>query len=223
MHATRPSAVLDAGVLHQGKRTALVCVVLVVAVYAASLGYDPLNHGPNRIFFRTRLDEQIPLVPVFSIPYLSLTAVVYASLVGFLLSRVRVFESAAIAIVIAFGVSYVVFAAAQSYVARPVDTDNGVLHDLVRRIYSGDQPYNDFPSLHVALSTVLALHWLRFDRRAGLIASAWLSLIAVSTLFMHQHYLADVAGGVLLAVAASAVGWRVVGVFAPRGGGRAAP
>jgi membrane-associated phospholipid phosphatase len=203
------TSVLAGGVVRQGRRSALVCAVLVVAVYASSLGYEPLNHGPNRIFLRTRLDEQIPLVPAFAIPYLSLIAAVYLSLVAFLLMRVRVFESAAVAVALAFGLSYIVFAVAQSYVARPVDADSGGLHDLVRRIYAGDQPYNDFPSLHVALSTVLAIHWLRLDRRAGMIASTWLALIAVSTLFVHQHYLADVVGGVILALATSALG-RVV-------------
>ena len=38
---------------------------------------------------------------------------------------------------------------------------------MIRTIYASDQPYNDFPSLHTSLSTVIAIHWWRFDRRIG--------------------------------------------------------
>ena len=82
-------------------------------------------------------------------------------------------------------------------------------------MYAGDQPYNDFPSLHTSLSTIVAVHWWRVDRRAGLAAGAWTLLIVASTVLIHQHYLADLAGGLILAAVACLVGLRL---FAPREG-----
>ncbi len=80
----------------------------------------------------------------------------------------------------------------------------------MRLVYASDQPYNDFPSLHTSLSTIVAIHWWRIDRRAGWGAAAWSVLIIASTLLIHQHYLADVGGGLALGIAASALSLRML-------------
>jgi membrane-associated phospholipid phosphatase len=72
----------------------------------------------------------------------------------------------------------------------------------LRFLYDADPPYNCFPSLHVAHSFVSALTCYRLHRRLGLFALLCASLVAVSTLFTKQHYIADVIAGILLAFAA---------------------
>ena len=72
----------------------------------------------------------------------------------------------------------------------------------LRFLYDADPPYNCFPSIHVAHSFVSALTCLRLSRRLGLAALFCASLVAVSTLFTKQHYIADVVAGVLLAFVA---------------------
>lgn len=72
----------------------------------------------------------------------------------------------------------------------------------LRLLYDADPPYNCFPSLHVAHSFVSALTCYRLHRRLGLAALFCASLVAVSTLFTKQHYIADVVAGMLLAFAA---------------------
>lgn len=72
----------------------------------------------------------------------------------------------------------------------------------LRFLYDADPPYNCFPSLHVAHSFVSALTCYRLQRRLGLAALLCASLVAVSTLFTKQHYIADVIAGILLAFAA---------------------
>ena len=49
------------------------------------------------------------------------------------------------------------------------------------------------------MSTIIAIHWWRLDRRIGIPAAIWTALIVVSTVLIKQHYLADVAGGLVLA------------------------
>jgi membrane-associated phospholipid phosphatase len=75
----------------------------------------------------------------------------------------------------------------------------------LRFLYDADPPYNCFPSLHVAHSFVSALTCCRLHRRLGLATLLCASLVALSTLFTKQHYVADVIAGILLAVAAYAV------------------
>ena len=74
---------------------------------------------------------------------------------------------------------------------------------MILGVYAGDNPYNDFPSLHTSLSTIMAIHWWRTDRRLGIIAAVWTALIVASTVLVKQHYVADVASGLLLAWGAS--------------------
>lgn len=191
------------GVLRQGWRPALLSVLLAVAVYLFNDVYALLNHGPARMVLQTPIDRAIPLVPLFAIPYVSLDYYVYLTLVVFLLWRQRIFQRTAAAMLLAWAVSYFVYFVAQTYVARPVLHGTDPLTDLVRSVYASDAPYNAFPSLHVSISTIMAIHWWAADRRLGWIAAGWTALIVPSTLFMHQHYLADVGGGLLVAFAAS--------------------
>jgi membrane-associated phospholipid phosphatase len=75
----------------------------------------------------------------------------------------------------------------------------------LRFLYGADPPYNCFPSIHVAHAFVSALACHRVHRTLGLVALLSAALVAVSTLFTKQHYIADVITGILLAVSADAV------------------
>ncbi len=75
----------------------------------------------------------------------------------------------------------------------------------LRFLYGADPPYNCFPSLHVAHSFVSALACYRVHRTLGFVALTCASLVAISTLFTKQHYVADLIAGILLALAAYAV------------------
>jgi membrane-associated phospholipid phosphatase len=194
---------LGRGVLFAGWRVALFCIALAVADYVASLGYDYLNHGPYRMFLRSPIDQALPVVPLFVVPYVSLQPFIYASLVIFLLFRTRVFQSAVLSMVATFLVSYLFFAFLQTYVDRPVLSGGDVFTKMVRDVYAGDHPFNDFPSLHVSTSTIIAIHWWRFSRRFTWPLIVWAALIAMSTVMVRQHYVADIAGGLVLAFATS--------------------
>jgi membrane-associated phospholipid phosphatase len=196
-------AELRRGVFGIGWKGAAICVALGAADYVTSLGYEALNHGPYRLFLRSPIDQALPVVPIFVVPYVSLQPFIYGSLVIFLLFRARIFQSAVLSMVVTFLVSYVFFAFLQTYVERPVLTGDDVFTRMIRDVYSGDHPYNDFPSLHVSTSAIIAIHWWRFSRRFGPLPAIWAALIAMSTVLVRQHYLADVAGGLILAFGTS--------------------
>lgn len=205
---------LKQGVLYAGWKGAALCVGLGIADYVASLGYDYLNHGPNRLFLRTPIDQALPVVPVFAAPYVSLEPFIYGSLVVFLLFRARLFQSAVSSMIVTFLVSYVFFAFLQTYVDRPVLTASDPFTQMIRGVYASDHPYNDFPSLHVSTSTIIAIHWWRFSRRSWPLI-LWAGLIALSTVMVKQHYVPDIAGGLVLAFATSGF---FLNLFRTRGG-----
>ena len=190
---------LTSGILGQGWRAAAISLALGLIAIVTSLFYDALNHGPNVLFLRTPVDDLIPVVGPFVIPYVSLRPFIYASAAVFLFFRVRVYRSAAVSMTVVLLVSYAFYVFAQTYIDRPVLGGDDLFSRMIRDVYASDQPYNDFPSLHASLSTVFALHWLRVDRRVGLSIAIWAGLIVISTVFVKQHYVPDVVAGVLLA------------------------
>ena len=196
-------AQLKQGVFGTGGWNAVICIGLGIEVYIASKVYAILNHGPSVLFLRSPLDDLIPLVPPFVVPYVSLEPLIYASLVLFLIFRTRIFQSATAAMVTTWIVSYAFYIFLQSYMDRPVLVGNDGFIQMLREVYAGDNAYNCFPSLHTSLSTILAIHWWRTDKRLGVPIAIWVALIVASTMLVKQHYVADVIGGLALAFGTS--------------------
>ncbi len=217
-YSARVTAHLRGGVLNLGRRSASLDVALIAAMLGTNFVYELLNHGPSRIFLRTPLDDALPVVPVFAVPYLSLIPFVGVSLLVMLFRRARVYRSAALSMIVVWFISYAFYLFLQSFVSRPHIGGSDVFSSLVRWVYSADQPYNDFPSLHASLSTVIAIHWWHIDRRVGIAAAAWTALIVASTVLIKQHYLADVLAGLVLAAAASMATLRWTQVAASQNG-----
>jgi membrane-associated phospholipid phosphatase len=203
-------AQLRQGVFGERPSGATITLALGVIAIVTSLFYDDLNHGPYRLFLRSPLDDAIPVIAFFVVPYVSLRPVIYGSAALLLLFRAGVYRSAAVSMTLTLLASFAFYAFLQSYIDRPVLTGTDVFSQLIRDVYAGDQPYNDFPSLHASLSTIFAIHWWRVDRRVGRGVAVWVALIVVSTVFVKQHYVADMVAGVLLAFAASAVSVRLL-------------
>jgi len=208
---------LRSGIFGEGPRSAIVTPVLGAGAIVVSLFYDALNHGPYVLFLRTPLDDLIPVVGPFAVPYVSLRPFIYLSAVLFLLFRVRIYRSAAVSMIVVLVTSYAFYAFLQTYIDRPAIIGDDLFSRMIRDVYASDQPYNDFPSLHASLSTTFAIHWLRVDRRLGLPIAVWAALIVVSTVFVKQHYVPDVVAGVLLA---SVTSWWSLRVLARPGSAR---
>jgi membrane-associated phospholipid phosphatase len=187
------------GIFYTGWVNAIISIVLVVAVYFVSQIYTLLNHGPAVLNLHTALDSAIPVIPIFVIPYNSLQPYIYATLILFLLFKNKYFQSAALAMITVWMISYGFYYFLQSEVVRPVLTGTDTFSKMVMAVYAGDNAFNDFPSLHTSLSTILAIHWMRVNKTLGIILSIWTALIVAATLFIKQHYIADMIFGLALA------------------------
>ena len=82
-----------------------------------------------------------------------------------------------------------------------------LLAGLARALAALDQPFNQWPSLHVAYCVVLwpALRDAVRPRAARRAIAAWLALVVASTVLAHRHFLPDVAGGLALGALCRAV------------------
>lgn len=148
-----------------------------------------------------------------AIPFLPWTLPLYTSFYVLVLAATRVcdaeeFLRLAAALLFANVLCYVGFLLLPSYYPRP---DLAALkgtrwYGPFQSMWGSDKPGNTFPSLHVAITFVLALRLLR--HRAGFIWFAWGVLICLSTLTVKQHFMADVAGGIGVALVAHALAFR---------------
>ena len=196
-------SVFGQGIFYTGWMNAIFSIALAVAVYYVSGIYALLNHGPAVLNLHTAIDSAIPVIPIFVIPYNSLQPYIYATLILFLLFRTKYFQSACLAMITVWMISYGFYYFLQSEVIRPVLTGTDVFSKMVMAVYAGDNPYNDFPSLHTSLSTILAIHWVKINKPIGTVLAIWTALIVASTLFVKQHYIADMIFGLALAFGAS--------------------
>ncbi len=112
-------------------------------------------------------------------------------------------------------VTYVVLPTVPPWLAHPQSveeiTDATILRwNLPRQLvamYLGHDYnlYAAFPSLHAAFPVVLSYYgWLR-SRLLGLLMSGYAGLVWVSVVFLGEHYVVDIAGGIAYAVVAIVV------------------
>ncbi|WP_307411882.1 phosphatase PAP2 family protein [Paenibacillus sp. W2I17] len=77
---------------------------------------------------------------------------------------------------------------------------------MVRFVYTTDQPYNCFPSIHVLTSYLMLRGGHVFNRTIHLIIAINSILIIISTVLVKQHVVADILGGIL--VGSYVFGWQ---------------
>lgn len=185
------------------ERAALIGAWAVGGVIGyTACGWIGLLRTPHHI--GTALDDAIPLTPAWVWIYI----LHYPFPVPLILLSRRIVDlrRAFAAFVLSGLAAYCVFIAFPVEMVRPrlaeIDAPSRVLGFL----YRIDPPVNCLPSLHVAVAILVALITWGLDRRWSVALWVLAALISVSTLFVKQHYVWDVVGGVAIAV----LGWWVV-------------
>lgn len=171
--------------------------VLLLLYLAYFLLNSPRGHVHS---LEMTVDDRILVLPAFVFPYLSIYALLAISIWRFLRAEIRIFTIAALAIGLDLVLSYLVFLFYQTQVERPIILGSDISSSILRWVYSVDKPFNAFPSLHTSISTLLVLLWGKVGSRIQPIIALWAVLIIASTLLTKQHYIADVLGGVSVAL-----------------------
>ncbi|OKP90272.1 serine/threonine protein phosphatase [Paenibacillus sp. P3E] len=163
--------------------------------------YNILNHPGVHVYsLETSLDLKIPFVASFIIPYLLWYPFITAVLIALAFKDRQIYFQTLIAQCSGLIISYVFFALFQTGIQRPdVHSEPDFIYKVVNFVYSNDQQYNCFPSIHVLTSYLMLRGTRIFGQKIWLMITAMSILIIVSTVLVKQHVLADIGGGILVA------------------------
>ncbi len=167
------------------------------------------NFIPAERFHEVRcpLDDLIPFNEYFLIAYCFWYALIVISLGYFLLYDIDSFKRLQIYIIITQAVAMVIYIIWPSvqYLRPEVFPRDNFLTDLARFIYAFDTPTGVCPSLHVAYSMGIASAWLKYRPASGrwkcFVAIA-VVIICISTAFVKQHSVVDIAAAIPLGLLA---------------------
>lgn len=176
----------------------------VITILYFTLGYLSINWLMS--FRATTYDimlpfeQKIPFIPVFILGYL----LVYFTVLGlyFLIKDEKLFKKSIYAFLLMTTLHYAFFLLLPvRMVLRPalIPTD-GAMNELVRLYYIMDAPQNCFPSLHVAYTFLGVLLFWNYKRAWAYIYVLCTIVVALSVIFVKQHYIMDVVGGLITPV-----------------------
>jgi membrane-associated phospholipid phosphatase len=137
-------------------------------------------------------------------------------------SRFRAFAASLVAVSILAFFTYVAMPALPPWLGHPAETHK-VIDETIAKLriptwvvgVYAHRDYNvaaAFPSLHSAFPLIAAVHVWQRNRRIGLLLMAWTVLVWLSVVYLGEHYVVDVIGGVAYAGAAMALaaGWHSI-------------
>ncbi len=166
-------------------------------VYGLCNWITSLRHGVGT--FRFAWERHIPFVPLMILPYMSID-LFFVAAPWFCAGRadLRTLGWRILAAITFAGLFFLLFPFRVGFVAPQV---HGFLGLIFNKFRGMDKPYNEFPSLHIALLFILAdLYLRRFAGAARAILAGWFALIGLSAVLTYQHQVMDVAGGAILGV-----------------------
>lgn len=170
-------------------------LLLLLFLLAKSL-YVPLNHRTSRHYWKMPVDDRIPLLPWFVIPYVGFIPYIALSiaLAWNTAYIVPFLESLSIACLTA-SVFWYFF---PNGVKRPIVDGKDLLHRLLVYIYKNDHDTNGFPSAHVFITLICAYYLSVAHFTYSIQSWIFAVLIVLSTIFTKQHYVVDIIGGIVV-------------------------
>lgn len=148
------------------------------------------------------LDNQIPFIKEFVIPYVMWFPVVPAVLMYICIKDKPTYFRLIISLIASLLVCYISFFFYQTTVPRPDIHGNDILTQIILHIYKIDRPVNCFPSIHVLICFLLIEGiWVCKDRKTiiSIIVTIICTFIILSTVFIKQHVVLDGVFGIAIA------------------------
>lgn len=143
-----------------------------------------------------------PIWTVWVLPYV-LCYVLWLSGLAWIIFRVeaRPFRSFVAACMLTFALGALTFIFFPTYVSPAVLDGTDIFTALLRTIHENWGRYAALPSGHVYITTLLALFYGRWYPPYKFLWMLIVVIVSLSTLFTGQHYVLDVLGGYLVALA----------------------
>lgn len=161
--------------------------------------------------------DVFPIWPIWVLPYVLCYAIWFTSIVWIIFKEDdRLFRSFLAACFITFSAGASTFIFFPTYVEVAAFEGNDIFASLLRYIHENWGRYDAFPSGHVYITTLLALFFSRWYPRQKFLWIAILMIVSLSTLFTGQHYILDVMGGYVAALAGYHFGLWWAGFYSTR-------
>ncbi|QMV42921.1 phosphatase PAP2 family protein [Cohnella cholangitidis] len=172
--------------------------------------YALTNNIDNQEVYRltTSVDEAIPFIKYFSLPYSIWIFYIYVCLFYFFKKDINVYYRSLMTYVVCALLCYLIYSVFQTTVDRPMIVGSDPFSELMRYIYNRDQPFNCFPSIHCFSSyMVMRAIWTSNFRNKWNVTliTGMSSIIIMSTLFVKQHVIMDALAGFFLVEVVTAV------------------
>jgi len=175
-------------------------IILLLIIIALYLGIYRLVQimNPIGINLEIGLDKHIPFIPEFAVIYLLYIPMIIF-VFAFYWNDYKTYRSISLMLIAIISIAIMIYSAFQTEVFRPIIASTDFFTQLTNTIYEYDMPNNTFPSLHVALTSIISAFVYEKDTKVGMFLIPLTFLIILSTMFIKQHVFLDIIGGLMLA------------------------
>jgi membrane-associated phospholipid phosphatase len=158
-----------------------------------------------------------PVSTIWVLPYI-LCYLLWLTSITWILFKAedRAFRSFIIGCMLTFGLGALTFIFFPTYVRPAALEGTDIFTNILRAIHENWGRYDAFPSGHVYITTLLALFFSRWYPRYKPLWFVIVVVVSLSTLFTAQHYILDVLGGYLVALAGYHFGLWWTGLYQTR-------
>lgn len=181
----------------------LLPLSLMIIIPLTNIAYWLLNNPSRGVHYLIiDIDKSIPFIKLFAIPYLMWQPFTFLTLVYLCLYYRKVYYKVLSNLIIGMIICYIIYYFFETAVPRPELYGNDFLTNLVRFIYSMDQPFNCFPSIHVlgCYTMIKGVKEISDKISIDKIVITLVSIIIIlSTQFIKQHVILDLIFAIILA------------------------
>lgn len=180
-------------------------------IYLAWFTYleKTITDDSNFYVVYSRLDDLIPFMEIFVIPYFLWFTYIFVTVAYFFLTSKKDFYKICAYLFIGMTICLIIYSIWPNGHKLRVDLESlgrsNFFIDIMNRLYSFDTATNVFPSIHVFNSIGAMIAIRKSERLSKIKALQWASLIltisiCLSTVFLKQHSVLDIFGGVALGI-----------------------
>lgn len=184
-------------------RKQLYALSLLLTIPLMQIIYGVLNDSIRGMrSLLTDLDRSLPFVKQFIVPYMVWYVFIYFVLIYLCYNDKEAYYKTLLAVDICFIICFFIFCFYPTTVPRPELTGDDLFTKLVKIVYSYDNPYNCFPSIHCFTSWLMirgiGSSKIKNKINSFIVISTAITII-LSTQFIKQHVLLDAISGIILA------------------------
>jgi membrane-associated phospholipid phosphatase len=170
-------------------------LILIISLIMGSL-YFPLNKRKSKYYWESKIDSKIPLISIFILPYLFYFLFFPLSII--ILYNTKFVVEFLIVLTIGNLINSIFWYVFPNGVKRPKIVPKIFFDKLVFNLYKRDKyDTNGFPSAHVFHTLIGSVYLSIAFPKFSFISYIIGFLIIISTVFVKQHYIIDIFGGVI--------------------------